>query len=174
LPKPKPHAHYHGRPALRLRPRLCLLAPLPPRVPQRCLGTLPLVNLTRRSSAQLTVTAVSQAVPQPASPVRDLDIKSARCTPEAEAQDDDEVEADVEGAGASPQKEGEKKAKGKPKAKKAKGEPARPKAKKATAEDTGKAKRKPSPYFNFMKTIAAEWNGMTQEQKDAYKSVDAE
>jgi len=174
LPKPKPHAHYHGRPALRLRPRLCLLAPLPPRVPQRCLGTLPLVNLTRRSSAQLTVTAVSQAVPQPASPVRDLDIKSARCTPEAEAQDDDEVEADVEGAGASPQKEGAKKAKGKPKAKKAKGEPARPKAKKATAEDTGKAKRKPSPYFNFKKKKTEEWNGMTQEQKDAYKSVDAE
>ena len=143
-------------------------------MPQRRPGTLPLVHLTRRSSAQLTVTAVSQAVPQPASPVRDLDIKSARCTPEAEAQDDEEEEADAKGAGASPQKEGAKKAKGKPKAKKAKSEPARPKAKKATAEDTGKVKRKPSPYFNFMKKIAEEWKGMTQEQKDAYKTVDAE
>jgi hypothetical protein len=140
---------------------------------------LPADKAAASASGQLTVTPT--AAPQPASPERDHDAKSAHSTPEAEEDDmvQDEDEAQEEGAGeeaaaAEPQEaEGKpkaKRAKGEPKAKKAKGEPKTKKAKgDAKADGDSKPKKELTPYMIYNKIIGAQWKALTPEQKAAYQ-----
>ena len=137
---------------------------------------LPADKAAASASGQLTVTPT--AAPQPASPERDHDAKSAHSTPEAEEDDmvQDEDEAQEEGAGeeaaaAEPQEaEGKpkaKRAKGEPKAKKAKGEPKTKKAKGDAKADGDKPARKKTAYAAFKEKKDEEWKAMTKEQQEA-------